>query len=316
MARINGGNASTSTATSGGTTSPGGNNYNVQFNSSGAFAGNNNFNFDGTNVNLIGSISVKTINISGGTSAQFLKADGSTDSSTYYKSGNTVFFSGLTDSSLTASQAVMTDANKKLVSQDYLNQAVKTTSSPTFANITDNGLTASKFVFTSAGKVLSSSAPSNIINDILPSQAGANGCFLKSNGTSVLWDTVSAPGCVDNMEWKGTWDSSTAYEVNDVVIHDCDYGGARIFLSLTCGYCGYNPNCECETSPSNWQLLTRNILSEDPSSCVGLNNACPTCYHYGNSGDDFLGTPDKWLRYYYYGSCEGEYAIPLYRVSS
>ncbi|MDD5005099.1 MAG: polymorphic toxin-type HINT domain-containing protein [Candidatus Omnitrophica bacterium] len=36
---------------------------------------------------------------------------------------------------LTASQAVMTDANKKLVSADYLNQAVKTTSSPTFSSL-------------------------------------------------------------------------------------------------------------------------------------------------------------------------------------
>ncbi|MDD5459414.1 MAG: LamG domain-containing protein [Phycisphaerae bacterium] len=42
----------------------------------------------------------------------------------------------LTLSGLTASQAVMTNADKKLVSADYLNQAVKTTSSPTFADIT------------------------------------------------------------------------------------------------------------------------------------------------------------------------------------
>lgn len=44
----------------------------------------------------------------------------------------------IVDKGLTASQAVMTDANKKLVSADYLNQAVKTTSAPTFAggNIT------------------------------------------------------------------------------------------------------------------------------------------------------------------------------------
>lgn len=42
---------------------------------------------------------------------------------------------------LTASQAVITDANKKLISVDYLNQAVKTTSSPTFVGLDLTGLT-------------------------------------------------------------------------------------------------------------------------------------------------------------------------------
>jgi len=39
---------------------------------------------------------------------------------------------------LTASQALMTDANKKLISVDYLNQAVKTTSTPSFRTTTIN----------------------------------------------------------------------------------------------------------------------------------------------------------------------------------
>ena len=43
-------------------------------------------------------------------------------------------------SGLSASQAIMTDADKKLISVDYLDQAVKTTSSPTFANATISGL--------------------------------------------------------------------------------------------------------------------------------------------------------------------------------
>jgi hypothetical protein len=36
---------------------------------------------------------------------------------------------------LTPSQAVMTDASKQLVSVDYLNQSVKTDSSPKFAEV-------------------------------------------------------------------------------------------------------------------------------------------------------------------------------------
>ena len=44
-------------------------------------------------------------------------------------------FIDVTISSLSANQAVMTDENKKLVSADYLNQAVKTTSTPTFTGL-------------------------------------------------------------------------------------------------------------------------------------------------------------------------------------
>jgi hypothetical protein len=55
---------------------------------------------------------------------------------------------------LTASQAVMTDASSNLITADYLNQAVKTTSSPTFAGANLSGLTASKPVYTDGSKNL------------------------------------------------------------------------------------------------------------------------------------------------------------------
>jgi hypothetical protein len=48
-------------------------------------------------------------------------------------------FADLTDSGLSASQAVMTDGSKKLVSADYLDQAVKATSSPNFTTVTVSG---------------------------------------------------------------------------------------------------------------------------------------------------------------------------------
>jgi hypothetical protein len=56
---------------------------------------------------------------------------------------------------LTASQAVLTDTSKKLVSMDYLNQAVKTTSSPTFAGLTLSGLTPGSVLFAGTGRVIS-----------------------------------------------------------------------------------------------------------------------------------------------------------------
>jgi hypothetical protein len=62
------------------------------------------------------------------------------DTNTYYKSGDSPSFAGLTITGLSASQAVMTDGSKNLVSADYLNQAVKTTSSPSFVDTTLTGI--------------------------------------------------------------------------------------------------------------------------------------------------------------------------------
>lgn len=45
-------------------------------------------------------------------------------------------FANMTDSGLSASQAVMTDGTKKLVSADYLDQAIKTTSNVTHTSVT------------------------------------------------------------------------------------------------------------------------------------------------------------------------------------
>jgi len=46
-----------------------------------------------------------------------------------------LLYGGLVLPYLSASQVVMTDAGKKLISADYLNQAVKTTSGPTFDEV-------------------------------------------------------------------------------------------------------------------------------------------------------------------------------------
>lgn len=59
---------------------------------------------------------------------------------------------------LSASQAVMTDASKKLISVDYLDQAVKTTSSPTFAGLTNSALTSGRIVYAGTGGLLTDSA--------------------------------------------------------------------------------------------------------------------------------------------------------------
>ena len=52
-------------------------------------------------------------------------------------------YKGVILDDLTASQAVLTDGSKKLVSLDYLNQAVKTTSSPSFVTVTSTTLSTS-----------------------------------------------------------------------------------------------------------------------------------------------------------------------------
>ena len=82
------------------------------------------------------------------------------------KAASSPTFGNITDSGLTASLPVFSDANKKLVSKsiadtltalglgDWFDQAVKAASSPTFGNITDSGLTASLPVFSDANKKL------------------------------------------------------------------------------------------------------------------------------------------------------------------
>lgn len=63
---------------------------------------------------------------------------------------------------------------------DFLNQAVKSTSSPTFENITDSGLTASTFIYSNASKVITS----------LANSAG----YLKNDGSGGFsYDAFTSP---------------------------------------------------------------------------------------------------------------------------
>jgi len=80
------------------------------------------------------------------------------DTNEYYKSGDSVSFADITLVNLTASQALMTDADKKLVSVDYLNQAVKTTSSVTFGGITNSALHSGYVTLATTAGLLTDSA--------------------------------------------------------------------------------------------------------------------------------------------------------------
>jgi hypothetical protein len=86
-------------------------------------------------------------------------------------------FANITDSGLTASQAVFTDANKKLVSND----------SPTFANITDSGLTASQTVFSDANKKLISKSAADTMAALVGSFTANYKCFVNSSGNGTEW---------------------------------------------------------------------------------------------------------------------------------
>jgi hypothetical protein len=114
-----------------------------------------------------------------GTSSQFIKGDGSLDSSTYLTAEadtlasvmgrgattgvqlTSTLASGTSPFAIT-STTVNTNLNADLWDgyqfSDYLDQAVKTTSSPTFANITDSGLTANRIPYASTGGLLADSA--------------------------------------------------------------------------------------------------------------------------------------------------------------
>lgn len=91
-----------------------------------------------------------------------------------------LLLSGENQASWTPTTTLVTNLNANLWSgalfDDYLNQAVKTTSGPTFANVTDSGLTASTMVMANASKVLASATDGT---DFLSPSTG-----LLAHGTS------------------------------------------------------------------------------------------------------------------------------------
>jgi hypothetical protein len=119
--------------------------------------------------------------------------------------GNSDMTGNLTISNLTASQALMTDANKKLISADYLNQAVKTTSSPTFVKGTVTGSlqipdssSATVGVIRQNGKVLLNTKGTNNIflgsSDIAPGNFTLSGTGNIAIGRAALYQVSSGTG--------------------------------------------------------------------------------------------------------------------------
>ncbi len=100
---------------------------------------------------------------------------------------------------LTASQAVMTDANKKLVSANYLNQSVKTDATPLFVGlkILEGGGSPTKFTLFQGGDQAAD------ITLTLPTALPASNKFLQSTSAGVLsWETPPATGF-------GAWATTT-----------------------------------------------------------------------------------------------------------
>jgi len=107
----------------------------------------------------IGTIA-PTAALSVGSTSQFqVNSDGAIAAATGITSSGTINFSGLN-----ASQVIMTDASKNLVTYDYLNQAVKTTSTPTFAGLTISSL--SGVLKANSGVVSGSAAASDLSNGV------------------------------------------------------------------------------------------------------------------------------------------------------
>jgi len=87
---------------------------------------------------------------------------------------------------LTASQAIMTDADKKLVSVDYLNQAVKTTSSPTFFSLS----LASTLSFTGGSNTLSLTGQANAGDKTITLPDATGTVALTGIGVTQNWLTT------------------------------------------------------------------------------------------------------------------------------
>lgn len=121
-------------------------------------------------------------------------------------------FSDITDNGLSASQAVMTDANKKLVSADYLNQAVKTTSNPTFAGLSVSNITDTYIPFATTGGLFTSSANLTFASNILS-----------------LTGTLSFPGTYANYSVS----NQVLNGQNELVFQNKTSGKDNVFLVLS-----------------------------------------------------------------------------------
>uniref|UniRef100_A0A6H1Z9G6 Tail protein n=1 Tax=viral metagenome TaxID=1070528 RepID=A0A6H1Z9G6_9ZZZZ len=117
---------------------------------------------------------------------------------------------------LTASQAVMTNGSKVLVSADYLDQAVKIASSPTFAGATFSGLTASVPVWTSAAKALVSVSTRFKVGSITRDLSAADGAVAET-GVGFQPSVVIFMGAVagSGMLSLGFDSSAAAYSIAD-----------------------------------------------------------------------------------------------------
>ncbi len=134
----------------------------------------------------------------------------------------------ITNNSLTASQTVMTDANKKLVSADYLDQAVKQASSPTFVGETLSGLTASLPVFTGASKELVSKsvADTRTALGLGIADSPTLTALTLTNG-QIVFPSTQVPSAnantLDDYE-EGTWTPNLAFD-GDItgITYNADY---------------------------------------------------------------------------------------------
>ena len=128
-------------------------------------------------------------------------------------SADTPTFNDMILSALSASQAVMTDGSKKLISADYLDQAVKQASSPTFANLTDNGLSVSLPVLTDANKKLVSASHgySQVVDRGDPAAADYTQASLTINGNFVALDLgLIVPAGATHIIFTGFVNNNTA----------------------------------------------------------------------------------------------------------
>lgn len=138
---------------------------------------------------------------------------------------------------LTASQALMTDANKKLISVDYLNQAVKTTSNVTFNSVTSTlGVSHGAFHIPTTGSALTYTSGITLRdNNSASIYSGYNAQISLAAGVTYTYDSLGLKFPAANQGFIGK------YNAKILVFDDIVGGTTYNYWKLTNSGTGVNP---------------------------------------------------------------------------
>jgi hypothetical protein len=174
---------------------------------------------------------------------------------------------------LSASQAVMTDANKYLVSADYLDQAVKTTSTPTFngLNLTGQISHTSNLAIAPAGytHIVSSGGQPLYVQTLINARGGIGndeGNLVLNDNAEVTGDlAIAVTSGEKKLLYMGAYYANNDGHPNKIALYGDIYG-----FGVSAGSLDYISN-----GGHNFYTSTTHLMKIGSDGRVGIGTASP-----------------------------------------